>query len=185
MFHVRRAMRTRCSFPSGGAKEGGDPEANLQGPPLSNMSYCWWTKSVGRVKSRDSAKESPDDNMRVDRFSRPQVWKRVTVVLQLGPIFTFLRLTLMSQLHQLHSAWHHRVAQPNVLDISAVKTLNHECCIYTVFALYCTFCVRLVRSSMFAVRGHTDNCSTEYYSTEAQSYSCSTESMDWCGCSIN
>ena len=25
------------------------------------------------VKSRDSEKESPDDNMRVDRFSRPQV----------------------------------------------------------------------------------------------------------------
>ena len=40
LFHVRRAMLTRCSFPSGGAKEGGEPEANLQGPPLSNMSYC-------------------------------------------------------------------------------------------------------------------------------------------------
>ena len=47
LFHVRRAMLTRCSFPSGGAKEGGEPEVNLQGPPLSNMSYCWWTKSAG------------------------------------------------------------------------------------------------------------------------------------------
>ena len=83
---------------------------------------------------------------------------------------------------QLHSASHHRVARPNVLDISAVTTMNHECRSYIVFRIP-EVAPRIVLEVLYVTSTEWYVCSNGAIQLQygalppstTESYSCSTE----------